>query len=89
MSQSLTPRRLSVEPLEDRLTPSFGTPWFDGSNLTLSFVPDGTDISGKQSNLHALLNATTPEPQWQREILRAFQTWAAASNLNVGVVGDG
>lgn len=25
---------------------------------------------------------------WQREILRAFQTWAAATNLNVGLVFD-
>lgn len=25
---------------------------------------------------------------WQREILRAFQTWAAATNLNVGLSGD-
>ena len=89
MHQTLPPRRLSVEQLEDRLTPSFGTAWFDGSSLTISFVPDGTDISGKQSNLYALMGATTSQPQWQREILRAYQTWAVAANLNIGLVADG
>ncbi|VTR94616.1 zn-dependent protease : Matrixin OS=Singulisphaera acidiphila (strain ATCC BAA-1392 / DSM 18658 / VKM B-2454 / MOB10) GN=Sinac_4791 PE=4 SV=1: Peptidase_M10: PPC [Gemmata massiliana] len=89
MSQSLSPKRLSVEHLEDRLTPTFGTPWFDGSSLTLSFVPDGTDVSGQQSNLFALMNATASQPQWQREILRAYQTWAVEANLNIGLVADG
>ena len=34
-------KRLSVEQLEDRTTPD-GTPWFDGTSVSLSFVPDGT-----------------------------------------------
>src|SRR5262245_38932660 len=89
MSQSLSPRRLSFEQLEDRLTPAFGTPWYDGTSLTMSFVPDGTDISGKASNLSALLGATLTQPQWQREILRAYQTWAVRANLNIGLVADG
>ncbi|MBP3956053.1 hypothetical protein J8F10_12245 [Gemmata sp. G18] len=89
MSQSLSPKRLSFEHLEDRLTPTFGIPWFDGSSLTLSFVPDGTDISGTQSNLFSLMNATASQPQWQREILRAYQTWAVEANLNIGLVADG
>src|SRR5262245_1730181 len=89
MSQSLPSQRLSFEQLEDRLTPASGTPWYDGTSLTLSFVPDGTDISGKDSNLSALLGATMTQPQWQREILRAYQTWAVQANLNSGLVADG
>lgn len=89
MSQPLSLRRLSIEHLEDRCTPSWGTPWFDGSSLTLSFVPDGTDVSGKPSNLFSALGATTDQPQWQQEILRAYQTWAVNANLNVGLVADG
>lgn len=89
MSQPHLPQRLSVEHLEEREVPSFGTPWFNGSSLTLSFVPDGTDISGQVSNLYALLGATASQPQWQREILRAYQTWAIEANLNVGLVQDG
>jgi hypothetical protein len=88
MSQSLPPRRLTVEQLEDRLTPAFGTPWIDGTHLTLSFAPDGTNITGVTSNLFATMNATTPQAQWETAILRAYQTWVAAANLNVGLVGD-
>lgn len=89
MSSPRPARRLSVEELEGRDVPSFGTPWLDGSSLTLSFVPDGADISGRASNLFALLGSTTAQPQWQREILRAYQTWAVEANLNVGLVADG
>jgi hypothetical protein len=89
MSQSLSPRRLTCEQLEDRLTPTWGTPWFDGTSLSLSFVPDGTNVSGTPSNLNTLLNATGDPSRAVREILRAYQTWAVAANLNVGLVGDG
>jgi hypothetical protein len=89
MTQSLSLKRLSVEQLEDRVTPSWGVPWFDGSSLTLSFVPDGTDISGKASNLFSALGANSSQAQWKGEILRAYQTWAVQSNLNIGLVNDG
>jgi hypothetical protein len=89
MSLSPPRTRLSVEPLEDRLTPTFGTPWLDGSSLTLSFVPDGTNISGQPSNLSATLGATTTQAQWERVILQAYQTWAVQANLNIGLVADG
>jgi len=89
MSQSLPSRRLSFEALKDRLTPAWHTPWYDGTSLTLSFVPDGTNISGQASNLSALLSTTLTQPQWQREILRAYQTWAVQANLNIGLVADG
>src|SRR5437016_3531160 len=86
MRQSPPPRCLACEQLEDRLTPTWGVPWFDGTALTLSFVPDGTNISGTASNLDAQLGSQTG---WKREVLRAYQTWAVEANLNVGLVADG
>jgi Matrixin len=80
------PMRLSVEHLEDRLTPTWGVPWYNPSSLTLSFVPDGTDVSGSPSTLSSLLGPNSAA--WEREILRAFQTWAIQTNINIGVVAD-
>jgi hypothetical protein len=83
-------RPLALEKLEDRFTPTTsGVTWPDGSHLTLSFVPDGTVLGNYQSSLFQTLNAVAPTATWQREILRAFQTWAANANLNIGVVADG
>ena len=89
MKQSLPPKRLSVEQLEDRSTPSFGVPWFDATSLTLSFVPDGTIISGTPSNLASQLGNNASQQQWQKEILRAYQSWAVEANINVGLAADG
>ena len=81
---------LSVELLEDRLTPSLaGSPWPDPGHLTLSFAPDGTEAGGTPSGLFRMLNATAPTASWEMEILRAFQSWAINSNVNIGVVPDG
>ena len=77
--------RLALEPLEDRSMPS-AAPWGDPGHLTLSFVPDGTQASGSVSDLSQMLSAY-PDAAWKTEILRAFQTWAAGSNLNIGLVG--
>jgi hypothetical protein len=83
-------RRLFLERLEDRSTPSTsGVTWPDGGHLTLSFVPDGTQVAGQSSSLFSKLNAVAPSDVWQREIVRAFQTWASQTNVNVGVVADG
>src|SRR5262245_49764817 len=84
-------RRLHIEPLEDRRTPAiFNVPWADGQNLTISFVPDGTAVDNQTSNLFQSLQASGLSVEvWQREILRAFQTWAENANLNLGVVVDG
>src|SRR6516164_9768478 len=80
---------LQVERLEDRCTPAtFGNPWPDPEHLTLSFVPDGTQVGHTTSNLFQTLNAVAPTKTWQMEILRAFQTWAAAANINIAVVPD-
>ncbi len=89
MPRSRSPRRrLCVEVMEDRLTPTTGIPWLDPGSLTLSFVPDGTDSSGSPSSLDSLLGAVQPAG-WQREVLRAFQMWAAQADLNIGLVADG
>jgi hypothetical protein len=78
--------RLAVEALEDRTVPS-AAPWPDASHLTLSFVPDGTQVSGSPSGLSQLLGQF-PEAAWKTEILRAFQAWAANANINIGVTTD-
>jgi hypothetical protein len=82
-------RRLTLEVFEDRLAPAvFNLPWPDPSHLTLSFAPDGTQIAGQTSSLFATLNAQEPTAVWQADILRAIQSWAVNTNLNVGVVAD-
>lgn len=80
--------RLHLETLEERETPSVsGQAWVSG-DLTLSFAPDGTDIGGAASNLMSRFDATMSRSSWELEILRAFQTWAVQTNLNVGLVAD-
>jgi hypothetical protein len=81
-------RRLSAEPLEDRTVPVvWNNPWADPEHLTLSFAPNGTDIRGRASTLFSELNPIKPDV-WQREGLRAFQSWAAAGNINLSVMPD-
>ncbi len=84
-----TRARFDLLLLEERLTPATsGVAWPDGAHLTLSFAPDGTQVGNYTSTLFQTLNAAAPTAAWQREILRAFQAWAATANLNVGVVPD-
>ncbi len=79
---------LRCERLEDRAVPAiFGNAWPDPGHLTVSFVPDGTDVAGAQSTLNKTLGAM-PTATWQGEILRAFENWAQVANLNVSVVSD-
>jgi hypothetical protein len=81
---------LALATLEDRsLLTTFGIPWADPSHLTLSFVADGTATPYGPSQATAALQQTPPSASWQREILRAFQTWAINANINVGLVADG
>ncbi len=88
MAEKKTP--LNLENLEDRCVPTtWGNVWADGSALTLSFAPDGTDVGNQQSGLFEQMNAHSDPEHWQVEILSAFQTWAAQTNLNVSVVEDG
>ena len=81
--------RLQIESLEARLVPvTWGNPWPAADQLTMSFVPDGTATGGQPTNLFQALNAQQAQGAWQRDILRAFQTWINHANLNLGVVAD-
>lgn len=83
-------RPFRVEPLEDRTVPAMlGSAWPDAAALALSFAPDGTANGQVGSSLSQTLNPIASPAVWKREILRAVQTWAAAANVNVGLVGDG
>jgi hypothetical protein len=78
------------ERLEDRCTPAtWGNPWPNSEHITLSFVPDGTQVGNQTSDLFSLLNAEMPTATWETIILKAFQTWAVNADINVGVVPDG
>jgi hypothetical protein len=90
------PTRLKLETLEHRDQPTvFGVPWANAQNLTLSFASDGVKaapINGygdySISELFKELNTNIPTATWQFEILKAFQTWAAPANINIGLVND-
>src|SRR5262249_18951323 len=80
---------LRVERLEHPDVPAtFGIDWPDGAHLPLSLAPDGTPINGGASSLFQLFGDQDPAV-WQAELLRAFQTWAAYANINIGLVSDG
>ncbi len=76
--------------LEDRTVPAgaFGIPWPDPGHLTLSFAPDGTATPLGSSSLSQTMASAGSAAAWQREVLRAFQSWAAVTNVNVGLVAD-
>jgi hypothetical protein len=67
---------------------TFGIPWPNAGHLTLSFAPDGTPVGNQHSELFRVLNGVAPTQTWQTEILRAFQTWASSTNINLSVVAD-
>lgn len=78
-----------AEQLEPRcLRDAAGLVWSQQPYLTASFVPDGTDVNGRPSELSATFAALADESAWQAAILRAFQTWAVETNADVGLVAD-
>lgn len=80
---------LTVERLEDRvLLDSAGIVWDRASNLTLSFVPDGTQLDQHASSLATTFSQIGESDIWKSTILEAFQTWAIHANINIGVVED-
>src|SRR5215218_10265641 len=88
MSSPRRPTQLRLQVLETRETPAaFGEAWLDGQHLTLSFAPEGTPILGAGSSLGSILNGLGAGNA-KHDILRAFQTWASKTNLNVGLVAD-
>jgi hypothetical protein len=89
--RSLLPKaHLDLEALESRLVPYTigGNAWPHPQLVTISFVPDGTNLGGVSSNLFATLNAKWATSVWQNQILRAAQVWAQQANLNFSVVSD-
>jgi hypothetical protein len=86
-----------VEALESRLVPysTSGNAWPHPELITLSFVPDGTIIGSSNngyiySNLFATFNDhpgwTTAG--WEKQILKAAQSWAQQTNINFALVSD-
>ncbi len=83
-------RSLVWERLEGRIVRStVELPWRDAMHLTLSFAPDGTDISGDSSDLFQTLESQFPsDAAWQDDIIQAFQTWESVTNISIGQVPD-
>jgi hypothetical protein len=82
--------RLSVEGLEPRLllyAPNGGV-WPHPELVTVSFMPDGTDVGGVPSNLFGTLDSQFPTATWQKEILKGIQAYAANANIDFSVVSD-
>ena len=80
-------RHLSLERLEDRVTPTvYGQQWLNPQSLTLSFAPDGTRVGNTNSGLMSFLSHRPSLAMGEEEILRAFQTWAVNANINIGLV---
>jgi hypothetical protein len=76
--------------LEDRslLSALVGDAWPDAESLTLSFAADTARLGESNSALFRTFNKFASPGEWQFEILRAFQTWASLTNLNIGLVAD-
>jgi hypothetical protein len=91
--QSKVKRRepIMVERLEDRvlLYATSGNAWPNSQLITISFMPDGTDLGGVTSNLQGTFNTKFgTAATWQNQILKAAQFWAQQTNLNFSVVSD-
>jgi hypothetical protein len=83
--------QLELEPLESRvvLYSALGNAWPNPQVVTISFMPDGTNLGGPTSNLQATFNSKPSlAGRWQNIILQAAQVWAQQTNLNFVVVPD-
>ena len=80
------------EGLESRvvLYSASGNIWPNPQLVTISFMPDGTNLGGGvSSNLFAAFNGKSSlAGNWQNIILQAAQTWAQQTNVNFAVVPD-
>jgi predicted Zn-dependent protease len=82
---------VALESLESRLVlfAVSGNAWPNPVAITISFMPDGTNLDGVQSNLFSAFNANPRlAGQWQTQILKAAQVWAQQTNINFIVVPD-
>ena len=66
-----------------------GNAWMNPEIITISFVPDGTNLGGVTSNLQSTFNSNPNlAGKWENTILQAAQTWAQQTNINFVVVPD-
>lgn len=82
---------IMVERLEDRilLFATSGNAWPNKDLITISFMPDGTNMGGGVNNLNATFNAKFGSAAtWQNQVLKAAQYWAQQTNINFAVVSD-
>ena len=83
--------RPRLEGLEDRFVPYAvsGDAWPNPQLVTISFIPDGTNLGGVTSDLFAAFDARFGAPAtWENVILKAAQSWAAVANVNFTVIPD-
>lgn len=83
--------RIKAESLESRilLYATSGNAWPNSELITISFMPDGTDLGGVSSNLQSTFNTKFGSAAvWQNQILKAAQYWAQQTNINFAVVSD-
>src|SRR5271157_1700106 len=83
--------RPCLEDLESRvvLYTASGNLWPSPQLITVSFVPDGTNLNGKSSNLFSTFNSKFGSAStWENVILKAAQLWAQQTNINFSVVSD-
>ena len=87
-----SPSLSQSETLESRvlLYATSGNAWPAKDLITISFMPDGTDLGGGHaSNLQGTFNTKfTSAATWQNQILKAAQYWAQQTNINFSVVTD-
>lgn len=62
-------------------------PW-PQNPVTISFAPDFVEIGRYRNELQQHFNAQLSNPDWQIEMLRAFQTWARHSDLQFAIAPD-
>ncbi len=80
---------MRIETLERReVLTTFGNPWPDARSLTVSFPTDNAQVGAYQNSLRSVLDQVADRKEWQEAVLRAFQTWAVETNVNIGLASD-
>lgn len=75
--------------LEDRrMLAAFGNPWPEPRDLTISFPADGVQLSHYDNDINQALDEIAARQDWQKLVLRAYQTWAIHADLNIGLRND-
>jgi hypothetical protein len=79
----------SIDVLEDRrVLATFGIAWPEARSLSVSFPSDSASIGAYGNSIRHVFDQVAGRQEWQEAALRAFQTWAVYSNINVGLVPD-